>query len=237
LPLFPPQRYALSGRGIDLLAYCRLLTPARFRASRAWQPDPAPLIHSRRHLEQVLAFMLALEKAGCLASWELSRARFSYRLTPGEAGADRSGRLQIVPDSSGVLALVEGELPFWLELDRGSHTGADLTRQLAKYVLARKADAGSGPLPVVLYVVAAGPASDRRARDVARRLMVLTVQHRLRQPPAVLLATWSDLTAGREGADADPMRPVWRPLGNWDALVGLQALAQAAMAFPAEKAA
>ncbi|MEW6568570.1 MAG: replication-relaxation family protein [Chloroflexota bacterium] len=214
LPLFARERRAvLTSRGLDLLAFKAIQTPARFRLRRAWPTDHGALTRSPRHMQYVLAFMLALRRGGRLASWDLVRARYEYCVAVAPGDLTRPRRVELVPDSSGILRVDGREVPFWLEIDRGTRNGVRLTRQLEKYILARFGYAASDPLPLLLYVVAEG--GESRARLVARRLIDLSTRYRLRRIPAILITTWELLTNGDPSRPPEPPRAVWRLPFRW----------------------
>jgi hypothetical protein len=207
------KRWVLTARGLDLVAFKSMQTPARFRTRRAWPADHAPLTRSPRHMRYILAFMFALLREGRLAGWDLVQARYEYCVAIGPGDLKRSRRVELVPDSGGILRVDGREVPFWLEIDRGTRHGVRLTRQLEKYILARFGYAASDPLPMLLYVVAEG--GESRARLVARRLVELSNRYRLRRVPAILITTWELLTAGDRSGRPEPMAAVWRLPFRW----------------------
>lgn len=214
LPLFGgEQRSVLTPRGQDLLACKSMQTPARFRIRRAWATDHGPLTRSPRHMEYILALMFALRRSGRLASWDLVQARYEYCVAVAPGDLTRPRRVELVPDSGGVLMAEGREIPFWLEIDRGTRNGVRLTRQLEKYILARFGYAASDAIPVLLYVVAEG--GETRARLVARRLVELSSRYRLRRMPAILITTWELLTGGDLSGAPDPLTAVWRLPFRW----------------------
>jgi hypothetical protein len=145
-------------------------------------------------MEYIFAFMFALRRSGWLASWDLVQARYEYCVAVAPGDLTRPRRVELIPDSEGVLAVDGRKVPFWLEIDRGTRNGVRLTRQLEKYILARFGYAASDPIPMLLYVVAEG--GETRARLVARRLVELVARYRLRRMPAILISTWELLTDG-----------------------------------------
>ncbi len=214
LPLFGgEQRSVLTDRGLNLLASKAMQTPARFRARRAWSVGHEPLTRSPRHMEYILAFMFALRKSGQLMNWDLVQARYGYCVAVAPGDLTRPRYISIVPDSSGILVFEGREVPFWLEIDRGTRNGVRLTRQVEKYILARFGYAASDPIPMLLYVVAEG--GETRARLVARRLVELAASYRLRRMPAILITTWELLTNGGLSASPEPLKPVWRLPFRW----------------------
>lgn len=214
LPLFAREgRSVLATCGLDLLAYSAMQTPARFRTRRAWSADHVPLTRSPRHMVYIFAFMFALRRGGWLASWDLVQARYEYCVAVGPGDLTRPRRVELIPDSEGVLAVDGREVPFWLEIDRGTRNGVRLTRQLEKYILARFGYAASDPIPMLLYVVAEG--GETRARLVARRLVELAARYRLRRMPAILISTWELLTDGDHSHAPDPLKAVWRLPFRW----------------------
>ncbi len=214
LPLFEGEhRFVLAPRGLDLLAYRVMQTPARFRARRAWASGHAPLTRSPRHMTYILAFMLALQRRGCLLRWDLLQARYGYCVAVAPRDLTHPRWVEVVPDSSGMLIWDGRSVPFWLEIDRGTRNGVRLTRQLEKYILARFGYAASDPIPMLLYVVAEG--GEARARAVARRLVELAGRYRLRRTPAILITTWELLTDFDRSAAPDPLKPVWRLPFRW----------------------
>ena len=214
LPLFGAERRSvLIDQGLNLLAGQAMQTPARFRARRAWSVGHEPLTRSPRHMEYILAFMFALRRSGRLMNWDLVQARYGYCVAVAPGDLTRPRYISIVPDSSGILVIEGREVPFWLEIDRGTRNGVRLTRQLEKYILARFGYAASDPIPMLLYVVAEG--GETRARLVARRLVELATRYRLRRMPAILITTWELLTNGDLSAAPDPLKPVWRLPFRW----------------------
>ena len=214
LPLFEMERrYVLTDRGIDLLAYQSMQTPSRFRSRRSWPSAHEPLTAFPRHMRYILAFMFAVKRQGCLLEWDLVHARYAYTVAAAPADLVRPHRIELVPDSSGVLSAGKLRMPFWLEIDRGTRTGKRLTRQLEKYVLARFGDGASAPIPLLLYVVAEG--GEARARLVARRLVELSSRYRLARTPAILITTW-EMPIGEDGTgEPQPLRAVWRLPFRW----------------------
>ncbi len=214
LPLFKrEQRFVLTDRGIDLLAYQSMQTPSRFRSRRAWPSAHEPFTAFPRHMRYILAFMFALQRQGRLLEWDLVHARFAYTVAAAPADLVRPRRIELVPDSSGVLSAGKLRMPFWLEIDRGTRTGKKLVRQLEKYVLARFGDAASAPIPLLLYVVAEG--GEARARLVARRLVELASRYRLVRAPAILITTWELLVGEERTGQPQPLRAVWRLPFRW----------------------
>lgn len=214
LPVFQEQgRFALTRGGLEVLAYRSMQSPARLRAHRAWPVDHGSLTRNPRHMEYILAFMFALRRQGMLARWDLVHAHYAYRVaaTPGDLRRPRW--VELVPDSSGVLKVDGRDIPFWLEIDRGTRTGVRLTRQLEKYILARFGYAASDVIPMLLYVAAEG--GETRARAVARRLVALAARYRLRRMPAMLITTWELLTEDGRRIEPDPMKEVWRLPFRW----------------------
>ncbi len=207
------KRSVLTARGLDVVAFKSMQTPARFRTRRAWPADHAPLTRSPRHMQYILAFMFALLRDGRLAGWDLVQARYEYCVAIAPGDLTRSRRVELVPDSGGILKVDSREVPFWLEIDRGTRHGVRLTRQLEKYILARFGYAASDPLPMLLYVVAEG--GESRARLVARQLVELSNRYRLRRVPAVLISTWELLTGGDRSRPPEPMDAVWRLPFRW----------------------
>ncbi len=214
LPLFAHERrFVLTDRGLDLSAYRSMQTPARFRARRSWPTAHEPLTIFPDHMDFILAFMFALQRQGRLLHWDLVHARYGYSVAESLGDLARTRLVDVVPDSSGVVAVDGREYPFWLEIDRGTRTGKQLTRQLEKYILVRFSDVASDPIPVLLYVVAKG--GQRRARLVARKLVELASKYSLQCAPAILITTWELLTDGGRSSEPDPLRPVWRLPFNW----------------------
>jgi hypothetical protein len=214
LPLFEAEkRSVLAAPGLDLVAFKSMQSPTRFRTRRAWPADHAPLTRSPRHMQYILAFMFALLRDGRLAGWDLVQARYEYCVAIAPGDLTRPRRVELVPDSRGILAADGREVPFWLEIDRGTRHGVRLTRQLEKYILARFGYAASDPLPTLLYVVAEG--GESRARLVARRLVELSTRYRLRRIPAILITTWELLTGGDCSRPPEPMDAVWRLPFRW----------------------
>ncbi|MCL4466906.1 MAG: replication-relaxation family protein [Chloroflexi bacterium] len=214
LPLFEGEkRSVLTARGLDLVAFMSMQTPTRFRTRRAWSADYAPLTRSPRHMQYILAFMFALRRDGRLARWDLVHARYEYCVAIAPGDLTRPRRVELVPDSGGILTVDGREVPFWLEIDRGTRHGVRLTRQLEKYILARFGYAATDPLPMLLYVVAEG--GESRARLVARRLVELSTRYRLRRIPAILITTWELLTGGDRSRPPEPMGAVWRLPFRW----------------------
>jgi DNA-binding MarR family transcriptional regulator len=214
LPLFEGERRSvLTDQGLDLLASKAMQTPARFRARRSWSVGHEPLTRSPRHMEYILEFMFALRKGGHLGRWDLVQARYGYCIAVAPGDLTRPRHISIVPDSSGTLMFEGREVPFWLEIDRGTRNGVRLTRQLEKYILARFGYAASDPVPMLLYVVAEG--GETRARLVARRLVELASRYRLGRMPAILVTTWELLTQGELSGQPEPLQPVWRLPFHW----------------------
>jgi DNA-binding MarR family transcriptional regulator len=214
LPLFEGERRSvLTALGLDLLAIKAMQTPTRFRTRRAWSTDHDPLTRSPRHMQYILAFMFALRRGGRLAGWDLVQARYEYCVAVVPGDLTRPRRVELVPDSGGILRVDGREVPFWLEIDRGTRNGVRLTRQLEKYILARFGYAASDAIPMLLYVVAEG--GESRARLVARRLVELSTRYRLRRIPAILITTWELLTDGDLSRPPEPLRAVWRLPFRW----------------------
>lgn len=214
LPLFAHERrFVLTERGLNLSAYRSMQTPARFRARRSWPTAHEPLTTFPDHMDFILSFMFALQRQSCLLHWDLVHARYGYSIVEPPGSLARTWFVDVVPDSSGVMAVNGREHPFWLEIDRGTRTGKKLTRQLEKYILVRFSDAASAPIPVLLYVVAEG--GENRARLVARKLVKLAGSYSLQRTPAILITTWELLTDGDRASEPDPLRPVWRLPFNW----------------------
>jgi hypothetical protein len=214
LPLFEGERRSvLAAPGLDLVAFKSMQSPTGFRTRRAWPADHAPLTRSPRHMQYILAFMFALLRDGRLAGWDLIQARYEYCVAIAPGDLARSRRVELVPDSGGILKVDGREVPFWLEIDRGTRHGVKLTRQLEKYILARFGYAASDPLPMLLYVVAEG--GESRARFVARRLVELSARYRLSRIPAILISTWELLTGGDRSRRPEPMDAVWRLPFRW----------------------
>jgi hypothetical protein len=214
LPLFEGEkRWVLTARGLDLVAFESMQTPMWLRNRRAWPTDHDPLTRSPRHMQYILAFMFALRRDGRLANWDLVRARYEYCVAIAPGDLTRPRRVELVPDSGGILRVDGREVPFWLEIDRGTRHGVRLTRQLEKYILARFGYAASDPLPLLLYVVAEG--GESRARLVARRLVELSARYRLRRIPAILITTWELLAGGDRTRPPEPMEAVWRLPFRW----------------------
>ena len=214
LPLFEGERRSvLTALGLDLLAIKAMQTPTRFRTRRAWSTDHDPLTRSPRHMQYILAFMFALRRGGRLAGWDLVLARYEYCVAVVPGDLTRPRRVELVPDSGGILRVDGRKVPFWLEIDRGTRNGVRLTRQLEKYILARFGYAASDPIPMLLYVVAEG--GESRARLVARRLVELTARYRLKRMPAILITTWELLTDGALSRPPEPLKAVWRLPFRW----------------------
>ena len=214
LPLFKADRRSvLTSMGTDLLAHTAMQTPAQFRVRRAWATDHGPLTRSPRHMSYILELMLALHRSGRLGKWDLVQARYEYWIAVAPGDLTRPRRVELVPDSSGVLIVEGRQVPFWLEIDRGTRNGVRLTRQLEKYILARFGYAASNPIPMLLYVVAEG--GETRARLVARRLVELASRYRLRRMPAILITTWELLTDGNLAGAPDPLKAIWRLPFRW----------------------
>jgi len=214
LPLFEEERRSvLTSRGLDLLAIKAMQTPTRFRTRRAWPTDHDPLTRSPRHMQYILAFMFALRRGGRLAGWDLVQARYEYCVAVAPGDLTRPRRVELVPDSGGILSVDGREIPFWLEIDRGTRNGVRLTRQLEKYILGRFGYAASDPIPMLLYVVAEG--GESRARLVARRLVELSSRYRLRRIPAILITTWELLTDGDLTRPPEPLNAIWRLPFRW----------------------
>jgi hypothetical protein len=164
-------------------------------------------------MQYILAFMFALRRDDRLAGWDLVQARYEYCVAIAPGDLTRPRRVELVPDSGGTLTVDGRQVPFWLEIDRGTRHGVRLTRQLEKYILARFGYAATDPLPMLLYVVAEG--GESRARLVARRLVELSTRYRLRRIPAILITTWELLTGGDRSRPPEPMEAVWRLPFRW----------------------
>jgi hypothetical protein len=120
LPLFEGEkRSVLTAPGLDLVAFKSMQTPTRFRTRRAWPADHAPLTRSPRHMQYILAFMFALLRDGRLGGWDLVQARYEYCVAIAPWRPPRPRRVELVPDSGGILTVDGREVPFWLEIDRG----------------------------------------------------------------------------------------------------------------------
>ena len=102
LPLFKrEQRFVLTDRGIDLLAYQSMQTPSRFRSRRAWPSAHEPFTAFPRHMRYILAFMFALQRQGRLLEWDLVHARFAYTVAAAPADLVRQRGIELVPEFVG----------------------------------------------------------------------------------------------------------------------------------------
>lgn len=162
-------------------------TPPTARALRERQDR----IYANPALDHLLAandfFVRLLAHSRAHTDATLSRW-WSERATAGAFGQ------RIHPDGHGVWAAGEGEVGFFLELDRGTEPLGRLADKLSSY---RRLRAEGGPPYVVLFVLP----NRAREQNLHRRLAD-------RPEPSLVVATTSP------EAGSDPAEPVWRLVGN-----------------------
>ena len=169
-------------------------TPPTARALRERQ-DRIYANPALDHLLEANDFFVRL-LAHSRTSQDTALARWwSERATAGAFGQ------RIHPDGHGVWAAADGEVGFFLELDRGTESLGRLADKLSSY---RRLRAEGGPPYVVLFALP----NRSREQNLHRRLAD-------RPEPSLVIATTSP------EAGADPAEPVWRLVGNGRHRIGL----------------
>jgi hypothetical protein len=180
-----PYHFVLDEPGALLVAV-RLDTDLK---DLGWRPDDAIRIarsQTRDHLVQANGFFTRL-------AWSC-RASGRVRLTEwvGERRASRGWGVAIKPDGVGRVVGEEAELWFFLELDRGTETHAQLRAKLRRY-------SEAALLPDVPRTALFAFPTERRETEARPALWV---------PGMTIATTVLDL------AMADPLGPVWLPIGQ-----------------------
>ncbi len=180
-----PWHYTLDEPGALVVAASRGIEPAElgFRFDKVLGILDS---HRLRHLREMNGFFTRLAHA-CRTSDS------AYRLAEwwGERTSVERWQGLVRPDGLGRIEGPEGSMSFALELDRGTESRDQLAEKLERYGLI--ASAPDAPDSVLFCF--SSPEREQTAREVLRH-------------PGVLVATSS---VDRHGAD--PLGPVWRPMG------------------------
>lgn len=180
-----PWHYALAEPGAFVVA-SRLDRDLKDIPFRRNDIDRAAASEHLRHLVETNGFFTRLAWA-CRRSGEASLAGWQ-----GERRSRRGWGVRVRPDGVGRVSYDAGEAWFFFELDRGTETHERLRAKLYRYAaLAR--------LPDVPRLVLFAFPTDRREAEARRSLLSggLTVA-----------------TIALPRAMADPLGPVWQPLGH-----------------------
>jgi len=218
------ERYALSHRGLGLLAAANGMTPLAYGEARLWPVGYAEVGEKRvvdfcidrllltwEHTSLTNEFFLGLRRLA-ERQWTMER---NHRLLIWDSVEcrrwfwDEEGRQLLLPDSGGVYQIGDEVYEFWLEIDRGHSVagkhGEALKRKYERYYLYRfRPDAIYGrSMPRILVVTP----QIGRARQV-RRVVLDLARERGEAPLPIYLTTLDDIWLPAERLPDGTQRPV-----------------------------
>jgi hypothetical protein len=220
----PTQGHVLTWLGLCLLAAQVGIPPIEYARHRGWplEQTQAGTVYAvgwldavRAHTNLVLDFLVGLCRHGAprltLVRWDHVQCLFELPARSHQEQISGLERLRaIAPDATGTVQILRSngslaELPFWLEVDRGSIHGQKLADKLTRYYqLGGTWDGLAGNLPRLLIMVERG--GEGRLQTLCRRLRMLN--ERFRTQLDVRLSR-ADLLAD-EHDRLNPTKPAWR---------------------------